>query len=215
MADDPPMEPGTAGRDSATATRRRVVAAGHRGDLEAIEAARGDPDPSVRAARLGALDRVGRLTVADVVEALADPDAVVRRRAAILGARVSGPGSRSTLPPALIARLHDPDPLVAESAAWALGERGSSAAVAGLTEMAGGHDDARCREAAVAALGAIGDPGGLGAVLGALEDRPPVRRRAVVALAGFQGDEVEAALEACLADPDWQVRQAAEVLLER
>jgi HEAT repeat protein len=214
MAEDPPMDDAAPGA-AASETRRRVVAAGHRGDLEAIEAARDDPDASVRAARLGALDRAGALTTAAVLEALADPDAVVRRRAAMLGARVGGPGSRSALPPALIGRLEDPDPLVAESAAWALGERGSSVAVAGLAAMAGGHDDPRCREAAVAALGAIGDPEGLGAVLGALEDRPPVRRRAVVALAGFQGEAVEAALEGCLSDPDWQVRQAAEVLLER
>jgi HEAT repeat protein len=214
MADDPPMEPAEPGRDSVTA-RRRVVAAGHRGDLEAIEAARGDPDPTVRAARLGALDRVGGLTVPEVVDGLADPAPTVRRRAAILSAKVRGPGSRSTLPPALVACLGDTEPLVAESAAWALGERGASVAVDRLAAMARTHDDARCREAAVAALGTIGNPDGLAAVLDALDDRPPVRRRAVVALAGFQGGEVEAALEACLSDPDWQVRQAAEVLLER
>lgn len=208
------MEPADHGRDSASA-RRRVVAAGHRGDVEAIEAARGDPDPSVRAARLGALERAGRLLVGDVLDALGDPDAIVRRRAAIVSAKVQGPGSRSSLPPVLLEHLSDPDPLVAESAAWALGERGGSAAVAGLAAMARLHEDARCREAAVAALGAIGDPDGLDAVLAALADRPPVRRRAVVALAGFSGDEVEAALEGCLSDPDWQVRQAAEVLLER
>ncbi len=41
-------------------------------------------------------------------------------------------------------------------------------------------------------------------------DKPVVRRRAVLALAPFTGPEVEAALQAALADHDWQVRQAAE-----
>jgi hypothetical protein len=34
----------------------------------------------------------------------------------------------------------------------------------------------------------------------------------VIALAAFEGDEVDAALERALADRDWQVRQAAEDL---
>jgi len=35
----------------------------------------------------------------------------------------------------------------------------------------------------------------------------------VLALAAFEGDEVEAQLHAALTDADWQVRQAAEDLL--
>jgi HEAT repeat protein len=62
----------------------------------------------------------------------------------------------------------------------------------------------------VAALGAIGDPAGLPAVLAATRDRPAVRRRAVLALAPFDGPDVDAALERALTDRDWQVRQAAE-----
>ncbi len=40
-----------------------------------------------------------------------------------------------------------------------------------------------------------------------------MRRRAVLALAPFDGPEVDAALQAALGDRDWQVRQAAEDLL--
>jgi HEAT repeat protein len=47
----------------------------------------------------------------------------------------------------------------------------------------------------------------------AASDRPAVRRRAVVALAAFDGPEVDAALRTALRDRDWQVRQAAEDLL--
>jgi HEAT repeat protein len=110
--------------------------------------------------------------------------------------------------------LGDPEPAVVEVAAWALGERGAQAAdaVDRLSAVALGHDDALCREAAVAALGAIGDPRGLATVLAAAGDRPPVRRRAVIALAAFEGPEVDAALARALDDRDWQVRQAAEDL---
>jgi len=40
-----------------------------------------------------------------------------------------------------------------------------------------------------------------------------VRRRAVLALAPFDGPEVDEALRTALEDRDWQVRQAAEDLL--
>jgi len=210
------MEPETAHRDhDAEDRRRQVVAAGHRGDSDKVERALDDPDPTVRAARLGALERLGTLSVEDLARAFVDLDSLVRRRAAVLAAKARGTGSRSKLPMLLTGCLADPEPLVAEAAAWSLGERRSRGAVTALDSMARGHGDARCREAAVAALGAIGDPAGLPAVLAGLGDRPPVRRRAVVALAGFEGPEVEDALTGCLEDPDWQVRQAAEILLGR
>ena len=54
---------------------------------------------------------------------------------------------------------------------------------------------------------------GLPAILAALEDKPQIRRRAVIALAAFDSPECDAALTRCLHDSDWQVRQAAEDLL--
>ena len=51
-------------------------------------------------------------------------------------------------------------------------------------------------------------------MLAACDDKPAIRRRAVLALAAFEGDDVEARLHAPRwTDPDWQVRQAAEDLL--
>ena len=50
-------------------------------------------------------------------------------------------------------------------------------------------------------------------VLAGLEDKPLIRRRAVIALAAIDSPESDAALRRCLADRDWQVRQAAEDLL--
>jgi HEAT repeat protein len=203
------------GRDRRAERRRRTVAlAGHRGNVPAARRGLADRDPAVRAAAVGALARLGELTVADVVAVLGDDAAAVRRRAVDAATRVQGPGSRSVLPAALTAALADPDPLVAVGAAWFAGERRYRPAVPALVVLATTHDDARCREAAVAALGAIGDPAGLDAVLGALTDRPTVRRRATVALAGFDDPRVGPALRRSAEDRDWQVRQAAEELLD-
>ena len=49
-------------------------------------------------------------------------------------------------------------------------------------------------------------------ILTATTDIATVRRRAIIALAPFDGPEVDAALERALDDRDWQVRQAAEDL---
>ena len=190
-----------------------MTLAGHRGDPETARSGLADRDAAVRVAALGALARLGGLTTADVVVGLGDEDPGVRRRAVEAALTVRGKGSRSTLPQALTDALADPDPLVAVGAAWFVGERRHRAAVPALIALAG-HDDTRCREAAVAALGAVGEPAGLDAVLAALADRPTVRRRATVALAGFDDPRVEPALRQAAADRDWQVRQAAGELLD-
>ncbi len=185
-----------------------MASAGHTGDGTTAAAALGDEAPSVRATGLGALERLGVLDDDDLAMALGDPAPTVRRRACELAARHAGV--------ALGAMLDDDDPSVVEMAAWSLGERRERTAVpalAALVPASSGHADPLCREAAVAALGAIGDTKGLAAVLVALEDKPAIRRRAAVALAAFEGPEVEAALRRCLDDRDWQVRQVAEDLL--
>jgi HEAT repeat protein len=193
--------------DDGMGERGRAAVAGHVADEPAARALLTSPDGGVRATALGALARMGRLDDGDLRRALADPDPAVRRRAVALA--VARPDV------ALVPMLADPDDDVAEQAAWACGERepaepGALEALAGLVT---GHEDALVREAAVAALGAIGDDAGLPAILAATGDKPAVRRRAVLALAPFEGPEVTAALEHALGDRDWQVRQAAEDLL--
>jgi HEAT repeat protein len=200
--------------DEARSRLRATIVAGHMGDAAASREAFTDPEAAVRAAAIGALARTGTLQVDEVVAGLADPSPVVRRRACQESVGVAGRGSRSTLPRAVQRALFDPDPLVVETACWALGERRAKGSVDGLLEVAASHADTRCREAAVAALGALGDPAGLPGVLRGLDDKVTVRRRAAVALAAFEGPDVDDALQRCLADHDWQVRQAAEVLLE-
>ncbi|MFZ4584719.1 MAG: HEAT repeat domain-containing protein [Acidimicrobiia bacterium] len=166
-----------------------------------------DPEPRVRVAALTALvRRLGADAAASCTQALGDPAAAVRRRAAEHAAAV--PVATDALTPL----LREDDATVVEATAWALGERGDVAAIDALTACAIEHENPLARESAVAALGAIGDPEGLPAILTACADKPPVRRRAVLALAPFEGPEVDAALAHALADRDWQVRQAAEDL---
>ena len=186
--------------------RRRAALAGHTGDVAGARALLVDRDPSVRATALAALRRLDAVEPADVLTALGDPAPEVRRRACQVAISVAGVD--------LVPLLDDPHAEVVEVAAWALGERGPAAdeAVTALSAVAVHHADPLCREAAVAALGAIGDDRGLAAILGATRDRPAVRRRAVIALAPFSGQEVDAALERAPSDRDLQVRQAAEDL---
>ncbi|MEZ5239581.1 MAG: HEAT repeat domain-containing protein [Microthrixaceae bacterium] len=140
------------------------------------------------------------------------------RRAAPGGA--AGPACRG-LPVAeaehqLLGLLEDPDATVAEMAAFALGElpRPADQRLVALHAVATGHHDALCRESAVAALGALGDPRSLPTVIEACSDRATVRRRAVLALAAFEGPEVTSTLRRLCEDRDLQVSQAATDLLQ-
>lgn len=189
-----------------------MIAAGFSGDVAVAKGALESRRPDLRIAGLGALERCGALTVDQLCAAMGDSDHNVRRRAMELGATARGRGTKSTLITAAISGLGDDEPLVVDAACWLLGEHRARAAVPALIATSANHDDARCREAAVAALGAIGDPAGLDAILSRLDDRPQIRRRVVVALSSFSGPNVDAALERCAVDHDWQVRQAVELL---
>lgn len=190
----------------AAALRRGDAAlAGHAGDEPAARSLLGDPDGEVRATALGALVRMGRATPDDAAAALEDSDPKVRRRACELGASLGGAEFGGL--------LEDSDKMVVEAACFAVGEIRDARAVPTLVRIATAHDDALCRESAVAALGAIGEQEGLPAILAALDDKPQVRRRGVIALAAFESPESDAALRRCLKDRDWQVRQAAEDVL--
>lgn len=174
-------------------------------------------DPRVRAVAVSTVARHAGSLPPSTVEtawraAAGDADPDVRRRAAEVAPPVAATGI--DVGADLVRMVRSDEGLVAEAAAFALGELAPSpAAVDTLVEQARDHDDPLVREACVAALGSLGDPAGLPAVVAGMSDRPPVRRRAVLALAAFEGEDVEAALHAALHDRDWQVRQAAEDLL--
>ncbi|MGB1724377.1 MAG: HEAT repeat domain-containing protein [Ilumatobacteraceae bacterium] len=192
--------------DPASGRRRQVALAGHLGDRATAEAALDDTDDSIRELAIGALERLGALDDDQLVSLANDPSIRVRRRVAeLLASHTAVDPGRS---------LHDDDPTVVEVAAWAMGERENveDPVLERLIELAVEARDPLVRESAAAALGAIGDPRGLPAILTACDDKPAVRRRAVLALAPFDGPEVEAAIDRALEDRDWQVRQSAEDL---
>jgi HEAT repeat protein len=190
-----------------TSRWREIAVAGHTGDVVAARDALADADPVARELALGATLRLGVLTDADLRAALADVAPSVRRRAAmIVGQR---PGV------SLLSALSDPDVTVVEAAVWACGEQEvvDDDVLETLIRLGVTSEDALVREACSAALGAIGDPRGLPTILHGCTDKPAVRRRAVLALAPFDGEDVDQALQAALVDRDWQVRQAAEDVL--
>ncbi|NIS32702.1 MAG: hypothetical protein GWO04_23275 [Actinobacteria bacterium] len=140
-----------------------------------------------------------------------DADVRVRAEAAEALGRRGLPALRS-----LMTATADPDPIVVEAVATALGEIGDRSAIDWLVEAAQEHSDRLVREAAVAALGAIGDERAVPALLSLVAKAPPqVRRRSVVALTVFDGPEVEAAIRQALSDRNPMVREAAEMVAGR
>jgi HEAT repeat protein len=191
-----------------------AATAGHTSNPGDARPALLSPDPATRATALGALARCGALTDEDLSAALADPAPHTRARAL----RLLGGHWRPGFADAVLRALDDDNDMVAEVAAFCAGESDPTddardAVVERLARVATSHSDALVREAAVAALGSIGAAGGRAAVLAACSDLAAVRRRAVLALVAFDGDEVDAELERLTHDRDWQVRQAAEELL--
>ena len=224
-------------------TRRLdAVMAGHRGDGTAAEQLLTDEDPSVRAAALGALARCGALTAAHVSMALEDPAAQVRCRAAelappdmplvhlladenasVVEAAATALGERDwdATPVSELCRVatgHDDD-LCRESAIAALG-----AIAAGLDidddpqdgdpyngdppdEDASHASDDGWKQRVAARCAA------LEVLLAAMDDRPQIRRRALLGLHQFADESAEAAVRAALDDNDRQVRAVAGELL--
>jgi HEAT repeat protein len=206
------------------------------GALEPFEvsAAMADPAPEVRRR---ACDLAGRLQIVELApqltEALSDDAAIVTEAACYalgeLGGLCSEGTSSEEVPSegSSMEGLSGPGPTREGPGREGLGKAGlgkagrsrgvmageaAAVAVAALRVTATSHPEPLCREAAVAALGSLRSPAGLRAVLAALDDKPAIRRRAAVALAGFEGPEVEEALARAAEDVDWQVRQVAEDL---
>lgn len=176
-----------------------------------VEAGLAAADARARVLAIGAAVRLDLVDVQRLIGFLADDSLDVRYRVLEVLPRLNDCADATD---AVIAQMAEPE--LAELAAFTLGEidpHGSARirAVDALRRQATDHEDALCRESAVAALGALG--AGLDAILAACNDIATVRRRAVLALAPFDGADVDAALARAVDDRDWQVRQAAEDLL--
>jgi HEAT repeat protein len=187
--------------------RFAVIQSGFNGDISTAQAGFASTQPDVRASALRSLHRLNALTSEQLQIAITDTASEVRRTAAEFAAPFHDVSIHHL--------IDDADVFVAEMAAWSLGERVpvTDEELQHLIDRTTSHEEPVVREACAAALGSIGDVRGLPAILQACEDKPAVRRRAVLALAPFEGEEVDAALQKALEDRDWQVRQNAEILV--
>lgn len=169
-------------------------------------------DPAVRRIAVGAVSNHPHL-LPRIIEMLSgDPAPSVRRECAEVAGRIGDAPAAS-----LENALADPSPEVREAAANALGEIGTSDSVGRLiTRAADEAEDRLVREAAVAALGAIGDERARPVLLALIASAPPqIRRRCVPALSVFDGSDIEAALRAAANDRNPMVREAAEMVVGR
>jgi len=186
-----------------------------RGDATVALSLYGDNDPSVRSSALLALCELHSLTKSIITDALMDPSPLVRQRILQLAARHDLLSAGQ-----LASSLDDPDATVVEAAATTLGEYTEDRTeldetiLTALARVSSGHSDELCRESAVAALGAIGAEQALPAIIAALNDRPNIRRRSIVALTAFDDPRAQEAMRSALQDNDRQVRALAEELLD-
>lgn len=186
--------------------RFAVIEAGFSGDEKTARNGLEHHEPDVRASAIRSLARMNCLRSHDIQKFLTDDNAEVRRSAVECAVEHHDVSVTSL--------LNDDDVFVAEMAAWCLGEQPiTDESIEALIEATVHHREAVVREASAAALGSLGDERGLAAILQACTDKPAVRRRAILALAPFDGPEVEQALREALSDRDWQVRQNAEILI--
>ena len=200
-----PLQPDEGSEDTnVTRIRQRIIELSLNGEFQLVTEYLEHPEPDVRATALRVLDNEGKLEKSIVERSLSDSAFKVRNALAYL---IS---TNRDIP--AMKFLLDEDAEIVEIACWGVGERGDTSAeiLDVLQSITESHSDSLCRESAVAALGALGNRDALGSILKAVEDIATVRRRAVLALAPFDGPEVELAIAKALEDRDWQVRQAAE-----
>ncbi len=140
------------------------------------------------AARLGRHPQRSGEAIAALMEALADPEEVVRWQAAeALAAQEA-----DRVFPVLAQALDDPNPLRRAAAAEAIGRQGDEAAVLTLRKHLGDPDPG-VRSAVASALGQIGDATAVPALIPLLGDENPDVRRAVAGALGRIGNPAAAA----------------------
>jgi HEAT repeat protein len=210
------------------------------GALPLLEPHAKDPSPSVRAAALVGLARLGGAGIAAAGAGLSDPDREVRSTVALALAELGPDGQAALahlLPQAAANRLPilsaldraGPTPAVAEVLLSVLNEGGPESALAAhlLARVAPKEavepllrqlDDPRsaARREALVALGRIGDPRAAEAVARDLyHDSPDVRAAAAEALAQLGTSPLLDALDALKGDYYRRVRESADAALAK
>ena len=208
---DPPS------KEVAKRRRQAILARYENSELEESEITGflNDTAAVVREAALATVVKLNLDAGKHIVNAFNDDDHGVRKRAIELVIDLS---DNQDYISKILVLLDDSSTFVVETVCWVIGEIGNNyknvaEVVSKVSQIALNHDDSLCREAAVACLGSLGHIDGLATLLRVLDDKPNVRRRATLALAPFEGPEVEEALKRKLKDRDLQTRQAAEDLL--
>ena len=208
---DPPS------KEVAERRRQAILARYENSELEESEITGflNDTAAVVREAALATVVKLNLDAEKHIVNAFNDDDHGVRKRAIELVIDLS---DNQDYISKILVLLDDSSTFVVETVCWVIGEIGNNyenvaEVISKVSQIALTHDDSLCREAAVACLGSLGHIDGLATLLRVLDDKPNVRRRATLALAPFEGPEVEEALKRKLKDRDLQTRQAAEDLL--
>jgi len=147
-----------------------------------------------------------------LIGALSDGDARVRRAGFQVLNECWASGGSFQLRTPLERGLHDPDDLCVIASLHVVGAHGLTELFDEVVAIAQSNRDPLVIEEAIATLGELGDQRGLATILDNVSGKPAIRRRVVVALSAFEGDEVEAALDELSSDRDWQVRQAVAML---
>ena len=145
----------------------------------------------------------------DVIRLLSDEDSAVRAAAA---EKLGVCGHRSI--EHLASAEADREPKVREAVATAYGELRQPSVIPWLVEVGKSDPDRTVKEAAVAALGAIGEDAAIDPLLMFITDGPPqVRRRAIAAITVFDDPRIEPAIQRAALDRNSGVREAAEMVV--
>ena len=167
-------------------------------------------DPVLRRMSTTALDTQSANSLFDVLVALLNDDEASVRAAAAEKLGVCGERSLEYL-----ARAQADDaPEVREAVATAYGDLSNASVIPWLVEVGNDDQDRTVKEAAVAALGAIGSDEAIDPLLEFIAKGPPqVRRRAIAAITVFDDPRIEPAIERAAFDRNPGVREAAEMVV--
>lgn len=167
-------------------------------------------DPVLRRMSTTALDTQSANSLFDVLVALLNDDEASVRVAA--AEKLGVCGERSL---AYLARAQADDaPEVREAVATAYGDLSNASVIPWLVEVGNDDQDRTVKEAAVAALGAIGSDEAIDPLLEFIAKGPPqVRRRAIAAITVFDDPRIEPAIERAAFDRNPGVREAAEMVV--
>jgi HEAT repeat protein len=180
--------------------------------LDALAFALKDEEPEVRKVVVSALgNSPGPKALRPLLLAITDDDPDVRMLAAEALGATEAPEARE----ALVVLLADSDLWVRAAAARGLGRIGGNQSGEVLTECLSTAADIFLL-ALVEVLGQLNYSPASGPLLKLTDhEDPEVRKTTLVALAGYEGDEVQKAVSARLSDPHWSVRKAAVEALTR